>query len=138
MSRGLVVDGQKLRHLRAAVAELSPRTTRFNDGHADAERHHLLGDRLHKAFDPPLRRVIHGVACKGDLPAIGRNLDDTPAALSAQVWQRGADELDRSEQVGRNNVLDLLVRKLFRCSEQTVARVADQHVDASMLSKRAL
>ena len=61
-----------------------------------------------------------------------------PPPWARRCWQRGADELDRPEQVGRDDVLDLLVGKLFRSSEQTVASVADNYVDASKLRKRVL
>jgi hypothetical protein len=63
------------------------------------------------------------------LPAVRRNLDDAPAALRAKVRQRDTDKLDRSEQVGRDDVFDLLVRELFRRAEQAVASVADDHID---------
>jgi len=65
------------------------------------------------------------------------NLDDSPAALGTKVWQRDPYELDRPEQVGRDDVLDLLVGEFFRSSEEAVASVAHNHVDASKLSKRA-
>ena len=58
MSRRLVVDGQKLRHLSAAVAELGTRAAGLDDGHADAERRNLLGHRLHEAFDAPLGGMV--------------------------------------------------------------------------------
>ena len=53
------------------------------------------------------------------------------------MWQRGADELDRPDQVGRDDVLNLLVSKFFRRSKQAVASVADQHVDAPELREGA-
>src|SRR5689334_16232965 len=127
MSWRLVVDRHKLRHLSAAIAKLGTRSAGLDDGHADAKRRDLLGDRLHEAFDAPLGCVVQGGAWKGDLPTIGRNLDDAPSALSAEVWQCGADEMYRPDQIRCDDVLDLLVGKLFRSSKQTVACVADNH-----------
>ena len=62
---------------------------------------------------------------------VGRDLDDASAALGAEVWQRGADELDRPDQVGRDNVLDLLVGEFLRGTEQAVAGITDDDVDSS-------
>src|SRR5208337_4437178 len=78
------------------------------------------------------------VPCKGDLPTIGRDLNDASAPLSAKVRQRGADEVDRPDQVGRDDVFHLLVGELLRCAEQAVTGVADDHVDPSALRERAL
>jgi hypothetical protein len=55
----------------------------------------------------PLCGVIHRIPWEGDLPAVGRNLDDASAALSAKVRQRGTDQMDRPDQVRRDDVLDL-------------------------------
>jgi hypothetical protein len=51
------------------------------------------------------------------------------------VRQRGADELDRPDEVGRDDVFDLLVGELLRGAKQAVAGVADDHLDASELSE---
>jgi hypothetical protein len=57
--------------------------------------------------------------------------------LGAKVRQRGSDEVDRPDQVGRDDVFDLLVAELLCRAEQAVAGVADDHVDASALRERA-
>ena len=78
----------QLRDLGAAVAELGAGAAGLDDGHADAERGDLLGDRLGEAFDAPLGGVVERVAGEGDLAAVGGDLDDPAAALGAQVRQR--------------------------------------------------
>ena len=40
----------------------------------------------------PLRCVVQRVAGEGDLSTVGRNLDHSPAALSAEVQQRGTNK----------------------------------------------
>jgi hypothetical protein len=59
------------------------------------------------------------------------------AALGAKVRRHRADELDRSNQVGGDHVIDLRVGKLFGRAEQAVAGVAYDRVDASEPGKRA-
>ena len=75
--------------------------------------------------------MVERVPGEGDLPAVRGDLDDAAATLAAKVRQRGADELDRPEEVGRQDVLDLRVGGLLGRAEQAVARVADDDVDAS-------
>jgi len=99
MRRGAIVRALEVRDLGAAVAELGPGPAWLDDGDADAERGDLLGDGLGEAFDAPFGGVVHGVAGEGDLPAIGGDLDDPPAALSqtrvtrvqARVYGQGSD-----------------------------------------------
>jgi hypothetical protein len=67
--------------------------------------------------------VVHRIPREGDLPAVGRDLDDASAALGAKVRQRGTDEMDRPDEVGRDDVFDLLVGELLRRAEQAVASV---------------
>lgn len=123
-----------LRHrrgdLRAAVAEVGPAAAGLDDRHPDAEWCDLLGDGFDEAFDAPLRRVVERVAGKGDLSAVRRDLDDPAGTLCPQVGQRRADEVDRTDEVGRDDVLDLGVGRLLGRAEQPVAGVADEHVDA--------
>ena len=137
MGGGLIVDGHELCDLRATVAELGSRTARLDDCHADPEGRYLLRDGLHEDFNAPLCGVIHRIPREGDLPAVGRNLDDASAALSAKVRQRGTDQMDRPDQVRRDDVLDLLVCEFLRGAKQAVTGVADDHVDPSVLRERA-
>ena len=44
------------------------------------------------------------------------------AALGAKMRQHGADELNRPDQVGRDDVVDLLVGEFLRRAEQAVSR----------------
>jgi hypothetical protein len=67
VSRCLVVDRHRLRHLGAAVAEFGTRATGLDDRHADAEWSDLLGDRLDEALDAEFRGMVHRVAGKCDL-----------------------------------------------------------------------
>ena len=60
-----------------------------------------------------------------------------PPPWARRCGSSGADELDRPDQVGRDDVLDLLVGEFLRRAEQAVAGVADDHVDASELGERA-
>jgi hypothetical protein len=61
----------------AAVPELGAGAARLDDGHAEAERRDLLGDRLAEPLDAPFGRVVHRAAGEGDLAVVGRDLDDT-------------------------------------------------------------
>ena len=54
---------------------------------------------------------------KGDLAAVGGDLDDPPAALGPQVRQRGPDELDRPSEVGGDDVADLLIGQFLGRAE---------------------
>jgi hypothetical protein len=80
--------------------------------------------------------VVHRAAGQRGLAAVGRDLDDPAAALGPQVRQGRADHLDRAGQVGRDNVLDLVVGQLLGRAEQTVAGVIDDDVDAPELGER--
>jgi hypothetical protein len=82
--------------------------------------------------------VVQRVAGKGDLAAIGRDLDDPAAALFAEVGKCRADEGDGSGQVGRNDVLDLFVRQFFGGSEEAIAGVADNGVDPAYVVEGAV
>ena len=54
------------------------------------------------------------------------------------MGQGGADQLDGADQVGVDDVADLLVGKLLRRAEQAVARVAHDHIDAPELGEGAV
>ena len=45
------------------------------------------------------------------------------------MGQRGANEVDRPDEVGRDDVLDLVIGQLLGRPEQPVAGIADEHVD---------
>lgn len=57
--------------------------------------------------------MVERVPGEGDLPAVRGDLDDAPATLAAEVGQGGADEVDRPEEVGGGDVLDLRVGGLL-------------------------
>jgi hypothetical protein len=82
--------------------------------------------------------VVHRVPREGDLTAVGKDLNDASAALRAKARQRGTDELDRPDQIGCDDVFDLLVAEFLRRAEQPVASVADDYVDASEPGESAL
>ena len=136
--RVAVVGGVQLGDLGAAVAELGAGTTGLDDGHADPERRDLLRDRLGEPLDPPLAGVVERVSGERDLAAVGGDLNDPPAALGAQVRQGRADQLDGASQVGGDDVVDLGVSELLGGTEQAVAGIADDHVDAADLVERAV
>jgi hypothetical protein len=71
----------------AAVAELGTGAAGLHDGDADPERRDLGRDGFAEALDAPLGGVVEGVAGEGDLAAVGGNLDDSPAALLAEMRQ---------------------------------------------------
>jgi hypothetical protein len=58
-----------------------------------------------------------------------------PPALRAQVRQHGADELDRPDEVRGDDVVDLFIGELLGGTEEAVARVAHDHLDASELGE---
>src|SRR5271165_4082826 len=137
MGGSLIVDGHERCDPRATVAEFGARAAWLNDRHADPERCDLLRDGLNKPFNAPLCGVIQRVTRKGDLPAVGRDLDDASAALGAKVWQSSTDKVDRPDQVSGHNVFDLAIREFLSRAEQAVTGVADEHVDPSALCERA-
>ena len=47
-------------------------------------------------------------------------MDDASTALSAKVRQRGTDQMDRPDQVRRDDVLDLRVCEFLRGAKQAV------------------
>ena len=82
--------------------------------------------------------MVERVARERDLAAVGGDLDDAPAGLGPEVRQYSPDQVGGAGQIGGDDVLDLLVGELFGGAEQSVAGVADDHVDASQVSKAAV
>lgn len=50
----------------------------------------------------------------------------------------GTDKLDRPDEVGVDDVTDLVVGVLLACAEQAIASVADDDIDASEASKASV
>ncbi len=134
--RGAGVGREPGTDLGAAVAEPGPRAAGLDDRDADAERGDLLAHRLGEPLDAPLGGVVHRPAGERGLAAVGGELDDPAAALGPQVRQGRADQLDRAGQVGRDDVVDLVVGQLLGRAEQAVAGVIDDDVDPPELGER--
>src|SRR5215472_18061327 len=79
--------------------------------------------------------MVEGAARKRRLAAIGGQADNPPAPLDPQMRQCGAYELDRPEEICRELVCDLLVAKFLCCAEESIARIADDHIDSAKLSE---
>jgi hypothetical protein len=60
----------------------------------DAERRHLLRDRVDEALDAPLGRAIEAEGGVGDLFAFRLHLQNATAHLRPQVRQCHPDDLD--------------------------------------------
>src|SRR5580692_13110160 len=79
--------------------------------------------------------MVKGASRKRRLPAVGGQADNPPAALGTQMRQGSAYKLDRPEEICGELVSDLLVAEFFRSAEQSIACVADDHVDRAKLSE---
>jgi hypothetical protein len=79
--------------------------------------------------------MVEGASRKRCLPAIGGQADNPPAALGAQMRQGSAYKLDRPAEICGELMDDLVVAEFFRSAEQSVASVADDHVDRAKFSE---
>ena len=87
------MDGHRLCHLRAAIAELGPRATRLDDRHPCPERCDLLGDRLHEGL--ATEALIEALLTWEDRTQdpLALPLSDSDRQLLAAVLMREEEEL---------------------------------------------
>ena len=77
--------------------------------------------------------MVERISGVGDLSAVGRYLDDSSAALFAQMRDRGADEGDRTTQIRVEDAVDFIKGQFFSCPKEAVAGVAHINIDAAVL-----
>lgn len=134
----LIVDGHELRDLRTAIPEFSAGAARLVAGYANT-----------KVCEPPELQIRRSPRYptwwrdttsfrQGNLSAIGRDLDDVSHALCAKVWQHSTNELNGTEKIGRDNLVNLFVGELLGRAEKSVSSVADNHVNAPETCERAI
>ena len=127
-SRRSVIDAHRL-GLDNSGSKIGCRRSGFGNDEVDSKLCDFLCDSLDETFDAPFGCVINAEIGIGDLAALGRDLDDPPAALPAQMQQGRSDELDGAGEIGGNLQIDLRIRDFFARADQPIARIADHHVD---------
>jgi hypothetical protein len=115
------------------LVERGPDHAGLDQGGADAERRYLRGVSVEEALDAELGGVVEGEAGEGDDAAHAGHLQDAPAALLSQVRGDRSDELDRADQVGGDDPVDLLVGVFLGGAEDSEPGVGDDDVDAAEL-----
>ena len=140
--RGLRADlgvGRQLvrvRGRRAGPVRVVP--ARLDQRDVDPEAGHLLGEGLAQPLQAPLRGVVCAHHRERRDPADRRDLDDVPAALLAQDWQRSLGDPQRAEEVRLELRPDVLLAELLHQAEVPVACVVHHDVEAAEVLVRLL
>src|SRR5580658_4511971 len=135
--RGVLVDRHRLRPNQART-EVSAGGARLNERKCYAEGRDFLGGRLDKALDAPLGCMVEAETGIGHLAAFRRNLQNVTTALRAQMRQAGANDGDRTYEIGVDLMPELLFTDLLGGAKQTIAGVVDDDIDAPHLGEGAI
>ncbi len=128
---GVVLDSRRRDPEGGGAAEVGAEGAGRDHGDADAERRHLLGQRIRHRLDAELDHVVVADARVGDEPADRADVDDMPAPACPHPGQHRLDQLQRSEQVGVEQGMDVLVLAFLDRGQIAVAGVVDEHVHAA-------
>jgi transcriptional regulator with XRE-family HTH domain len=127
--RGVVAD--RLAGLGERAQEAGAERTRLDGHDPDPERDDLLAQRLGHGFQRGLAgRVVAGPDGGTARPDRG-DADDRAAALRPHAGQDGLNQRARPEEVGREQLLDLIVGGLLDGGAVAVAGVVHEHVDGA-------
>ena len=100
---------------------------------ADAERREFLTQAFAEKLHRSLRAAIHAEAGIVRDGGGGAEVDDVAAFLRAQHGQRGADDIQRAEEVRFEALAGLFVAAFLDGSDQAAAGVVHEHVKGSGL-----
>ena len=93
--------------------------SRFDDGHVDTERGHLVFDRLHQPFDGELAGRVHRFEGKGHHPDQGGHGDQPPPAIGAHVRQERLKNSGRPDYIDLQAIEGAFEGHLFKRTEKT-------------------
>ena len=126
----LGIVGQRGRAFGRRTGPVGGEPARLDERDMHAELGHLLGQRLRKALQRPLRRVVDAhVGERGD-PADRGHLQDVSASLGTQIGQRGLGDPQRPEHVGLDLGPGLVLGEFLDETELPVPGVVDHDVQA--------
>ena len=116
--RGAVILRHQFGDAGRTVTEFRARSARFDDGNVNPEGRDLLSNGFTETFNAELGGVVERISGVGDLSAVGRYLNDSSAALFAQMRDRGADEGDRTAQIRVEDAVDFFKGQFFSCPKE--------------------
>ncbi len=138
--RGLRCIGVHAHVLRHAVhgcgVERGPRVARRHIGDRDPAALELAAQGFREAAQAELAGAIDAETGKADTAHHRSHVDDPASAMRQHARQRGAAELDRRQQVGRDQRLDPLRRGKAEAAEIVDAGAVHQDVDPALHLRR--
>jgi len=120
------------------VEQVRPEEAWFDHGDLDAELLHFGRDRQRKTFDGKLRRTISRAVLQPNHAGDRTDVDDVTRTLPPHDWQRRLHHMYDTVKVRCELLLDPGGGHLLEITEQTVARIVDQNVNAPEALRRLI
>lgn len=126
-----VVGGDELIRDGRAGGDGGFEEARLDEGDLDAEGVEFVGEGFGVAFEGELGGGVEAMARDADESGEGGDVDDSALAPGAEVGQEGLGESDGAEEVGFEEVVDLVDGGFFSGAVEDGAGVVDEDIDVA-------